>query len=101
MTSASTMQPVPLPRGWTEHVKSALLHAISIAASALTVARSQVASGRSKYNRLQAELDQAQTEIALLREELAMWQGKGKLGPTQAKAMREVEQRIAQLELGP
>jgi len=60
-------RPVPLPRGWTKHVKSSLLHAISLAAMALTIARS-----RRTRTRLQTELDRADTEIALLKEELAI-----------------------------
>jgi len=57
----------PLPRGWSKHVKSGLLHAISLAAMALTVARSRYARWR-----LQAELERAKGEIALLKEELAI-----------------------------
>ena len=56
----------PLPRGWSNHVKSSLLHAISLAAMALTLARS-----RRTRSRLQTELDRADTEITLLKEELA------------------------------
>lgn len=58
---------VALPRSWPEHVKSGLLHAISLAAMALTVARS-----RHTPSRLQTELDRADNEIAVLREELAI-----------------------------
>ena len=56
-----------LPRGWSKHVKSGLLHAISLAALALTVARSRYARSR-----LQGELERAKGEIALLKEELAI-----------------------------
>jgi hypothetical protein len=56
---------IPLPRGWSKHVKSGLLHAISLAAMALTIARS-----RGTRYRLQGELDRANGEIALLKEEL-------------------------------
>ena len=58
---------VALPGGWAHHVKSGLLHAISLAAMALTVARS-----RHTQSQLQAELDRANGEIALLTEELAI-----------------------------
>ena len=70
MRSQSSRQPIPLPRGWTHHVKSAVLHAVSLAAAALTLARSRAATSRVARHRLQAELDRATTEIALLREEL-------------------------------
>jgi putative transposase len=63
----SSQRFTPLPRGWPNHIKSSLLHAISLAAMALTVARS-----RCTRNYLQAELDRANNEIALLKEELAI-----------------------------
>jgi transposase InsO family protein len=62
---------VPLPSGWTHHVKCGLLHAISLAAMALAVARS-----RHTQSRLQTELDRADNEIALLKEELAIKDGR-------------------------
>ena len=35
-----------LPKGWTEQVRSALLHAISLASMALTAAHSRAATSR-------------------------------------------------------
>lgn len=55
----------PLPRGWKKHIKSSLLHAISLATAALTIARS-----RSAIPSLHAEHERATNEIALLKEEL-------------------------------
>jgi hypothetical protein len=63
----SSQRFTPLARGWPNHIRSSLLHAISLAAMALTVARS-----RCTRNYLQAELDRANNEIALLKEELAI-----------------------------
>lgn len=60
----------PLPRGWTKHVRSAFLHAISLASSALTVAWSRAATSGRPTKRLHAKLDRAKQEIALLKEEL-------------------------------
>jgi hypothetical protein len=59
------MTSAPLPRGWKSHIKSSLLHAISLATAAVTVARS-----RSAVDGLRAELERTTNEIALLREEL-------------------------------
>jgi transposase-like protein len=57
-----------LPRHWPDHVKSGVLHAISLASIAITYAR-----GRSKtQRRLRSDLEQATSEIALLREELSI-----------------------------
>ena len=57
---------IRLPRQWPEHVKSGILHAISLASVALTFARGRATSRR----RLQVDLEQAKAEISLLREEL-------------------------------
>ena len=59
------MTSAPLPRGWKKHIKSSLLHAISLATAALTEARS-----RSATDRRRADLERATNEIALLKEEL-------------------------------
>ena len=59
------MASAPLPRGWKKHIKTSLLHAISLATAARTVARS-----RSADDRLRADLERATNEIALMREEL-------------------------------
>jgi transposase InsO family protein len=59
------MASAPLPQGWKNHIKSSLLHAISLATAALTVARS-----RSATRDLRAELERATNEVALLQEEL-------------------------------
>ncbi len=57
----------PLPRGWSKHIKTGLLHAISLATVALTIARS-----RHTRSRFLTELDRANGEIALLKEELVI-----------------------------
>ena len=51
---------IPLPKGWPSHVKSGILHIISLAHFAITRARVRIA----------AEKDRLHQEIALLREEL-------------------------------
>ena len=38
---------IPLPRGWSEHVKAAVLHVISLAHVALTAARARASKSRS------------------------------------------------------
>jgi hypothetical protein len=40
------MGSAPLPRGWKNHIKSSLLHAISLATAALTVVISYVEGRR-------------------------------------------------------
>jgi transposase InsO family protein len=64
--------PLPLPRGWTNTVRTGVLHAIAIASAAMTSAWSKAASSRSSRTRALAEVDRLATEIALLKEELAI-----------------------------
>jgi hypothetical protein len=47
---------IPLPRHWSEHLRSGVLHAISIAQTALTCAWARAAS-RSPARRHPAEID--------------------------------------------
>ncbi len=63
---------VPLPKGWTKIVRSATLHAISVAVTALTTAWGRAATSRSTRQRARAEADRLRTEIALLEEELTL-----------------------------
>ena len=51
-----------LPRGWTKHVRSCLLRAISLAAAALAVAR-----GKTAALGLRVEFERAQGEHALVQ----------------------------------
>ena len=72
MPSRTDSMTVPLPRGWTKIVRSATLHAISVAATALTTAWGRAATGGSSRRRQRAEVDRLKTEIALLNEELEL-----------------------------
>jgi hypothetical protein len=54
---------IRLPRQWSRHVKSGILHAISLASVALSYARGR-ATGRRP---LRVRLEEATTEISLLR----------------------------------
>jgi len=72
MMSSHVSHPVALPKGWTRHVRSALLQAISLAATTWTLARSRAATSSRRRERLQAELDRARGEISLLKEELLL-----------------------------
>ena len=65
-------RPVPLPKQWSKHVRSGIVHAVALASVAIFYARGRAASER----RLLARLDQAHSEIALLREELDIKDGR-------------------------
>jgi putative transposase len=61
---------IPLPRGWNQHVRSAVLHVISLAQYATVYTRSWAADSTNSRVRLKAELDREDQEITLLREEM-------------------------------
>jgi hypothetical protein len=61
---------IPLPGGWKQHVRSAVLHVISLAQYAAVYTRSWAGDSTNSRVRLKAELDRANQEIVLLREEM-------------------------------
>ena len=69
MPGAPRSRPLPLPRGWSRRVRSAAVHAISLADLALTRTLTWAADSINPRLRLQAELERLQREISLLREE--------------------------------
>ena len=68
----ATRPPIRLPRQWPRHVKSGILHAVSLAGVVASFTRGRAIGRR----RLQAKLEQAESEIALLREELIIKDGR-------------------------
>jgi hypothetical protein len=48
-----------LPKGWSQHTRSALIHAVSLVAAAWTLTRIRAATSRSQRRRSQAELGRA------------------------------------------
>jgi hypothetical protein len=59
-----------LPKGWPRRVRSAAVHAVSMANVVFTVTRSRAENHFNARVRLQAENDRLRNEVALLREEL-------------------------------
>ena len=86
---------IPLPRQWPGHVKSGVLHAISLAGVVLTYGRAR-AIGRS---RLRAELEQANAETALLREELSIKDGRWERSQSRRRPHYTPTQRMRILQL--
>ena len=50
---------IPLPRGWKQRVRSAVLHVISLAQYAAVYTRSWAADSTNSHVRLKAHLDRA------------------------------------------
>ncbi len=69
--AGSTRAPrIPLPNGWSQRVRSAVIHAISLAHFSLTSTRSWAANSWNARIRLKAENDRLRQELALLQEEM-------------------------------
>jgi hypothetical protein len=61
---------ISLPKAWPCHVKSAVVHIISLAHFSITFARGWAVNSINARVRIAAENDRLHEEIALLREEL-------------------------------
>ena len=60
----------PLPSGWPDCVRSAVIYVISLAHYAITYARGWAANSINAHVRLTAENDRLNQEVQLLREEI-------------------------------
>ena len=60
---------IPLPKNWTGHVKSAMLHVIALAQYAITYSRSWAADSTNTRVRQAAEIDQFRQEVLLQKEQ--------------------------------
>ena len=58
MVKQKKSQPIPLPRGWSRRVRSAMLHVISLAQYAMAFTRSWAFNSYLSRLRLKAENDQ-------------------------------------------
>ena len=65
---------IPLPKAWTGHVRSAVLHVIGLAQFATAYTRSWAANSPNELMRLKAENDRLEAEVALLEEESGVLQ---------------------------
>jgi hypothetical protein len=61
---------IPLPKSWTTHVRSAVLHVIALAQYATVYTRSWAANSLNARVRLKAECDRLQQEVALRDDEI-------------------------------
>jgi len=68
--SDQSLPAVPLPSGWAENVKSAVLHVISLAHFAIVEARGWAANAVNPRARQAAEIDRLTGEVALLQEQI-------------------------------
>ncbi len=90
---------IPLPRGWSRNVKSAVLHVIALAQYAATYTRGWAIDGRIARLRLKAENDQLRQEVALLTEEMRIKDARMKRVDPQKRPHYAPTERMAILEL--
>src|SRR5712691_8335823 len=88
-----------LPRGWPRRVRSAAVHAISIAEFALTTALGWAAQSLNPRLRLRAEMERLQQEIRLLREEIRIKDARMQHVEAQKRPHYPPTERLAILEL--
>jgi transposase len=70
MSTRQQVPTIPLPKGWQQQVRGAVLQVISLAQYAAAYTRSWAADSSNARVRLTAERDRANQELLLLREEI-------------------------------
>jgi len=90
---------MPLPKGWCDGVKNAVIHTIALANYAITYARGWAVNSPLQRVRLAAQLEQAQNEIVLLREELRIKDARMMRIPPNQRPYYAPAERMAILEL--
>lgn len=70
MADRTTPAGFPLPKNWPRRVRSAIVHAVSMANAAMLVVRGRAEHHFDARVRLQAEVDHLRREVGLLHEEL-------------------------------
>lgn len=90
---------IPLPKGWSRCVRSAVIHAISLAHFSLTSTRSWAVNNWNARVRLTAENDRLRQELALLQEEMRIKDSRMLRIPAQRRPHYPPTERLSILEL--
>jgi transposase InsO family protein len=97
--SAKKAPCIPLPKSWTKHVRSAMLHVISLAQFATVYSRSWAVDSLNGRVRLKVENDRLRQEVALLKEEVRIKDARmAQISPHRRPHYQPIE-RMAILEL--
>jgi transposase InsO family protein len=96
---SSPFESTPLPDGWPEQAKSAILQAIAAAHFALTPVRGWCANSPITRLRLTAQDDRRKAEVALLKEELRIKDARMAHIPPRQRPHYPPTARLAILEL--
>jgi hypothetical protein len=90
---------IPLPRGWSQHIKSATLHAFALGQYTVAYTRGLAVNGRIARVRLKAENDGLRQQVALLTEEIRIKDARMKRIDPQKRPHYVPTERMAILEL--
>ena len=98
--SGRPLNPVlPLPRQWSRRVRTAVIHAISLAQFALTSAQGQIQRRHRPRGRRYAKIERLRQEIHLLKEELRLKDARMARVPGRRRPFYRPIDRLAILEL--
>jgi len=99
MLNSAPLRGIPLPKGWPRHVRSAVVHAVSIARVALTIVRVHAENHCDARIPLGNENDRLRHEVALLKEEARIKDARMERLPAQRRPHYPPIERLAILEL--
>src|SRR3990172_9116770 len=99
MLRSAKRDDIPLPKGWPRHVRSAVIHVVSMARVCLTMARAHAENHFDARIRLRTEVDGLRHEIALLKEEMRIKDARMGRLPAQRRPHYPPIERLAILEL--
>jgi hypothetical protein len=96
---APNLSSVPLPRGWTDHVKSAFLQVLSMAHMAMAHVHGRCADSSETEVTVTAGNERLRSEIELLREELRIKDVRMARIPSRRRPRYSPVDRLAILQL--
>jgi putative transposase len=99
MQVSSDDRRIPLPNHWPRRVRSAIVHAVSMANVAFTATQAQTENQFNARARLQATNDRLQRQVALLLEELRIKDARMERLSAQRRPHYPAIERLAILEL--
>ena len=99
MTKHANPPGIPLPAGWSQQTRSAMLHVISLAQFALAYTRGWAVNSQVARMRLKAENDRLSQQVAWLTEEIRIKDARMRLTAAQRRPHYAPTERMSILEL--
>ena len=99
MTRHGNPPGIPLPAGWSQHAKSAMLRVISLAQFALAYTCGWALNSQVTRVRLKAENDRLRQQVALLTEEIRIKDARMRMTAAQRRPHYAPTERMSILEL--